>query len=50
MTKKVDPYGIKNVNFSLIKKDDDSNNNNNSGPSFIFYLVIINKYNKHYYI
>lgn len=24
MTKKVDPYGIKNVNFSLIKKDDDS--------------------------
>lgn len=23
MTKKVDPYGIKNVNFSLIKKDDD---------------------------
>lgn len=48
MTKKVDPYGIKNVNFSLIKKDDDSNNNN-SVPSFIFYLVIINKYNKHYY-
>lgn len=47
MTKKVDPYGIKNVNFSLIKKDDSSSNN--SGPSFIFYLVIINKYNKHYY-
>lgn len=22
MTKKVDPYGIKNVNFSLISKDD----------------------------